>query len=250
MNRKLKNFIRKNLGLPVYKNRVEINAVPIVDRKELLVPIIETLKLKINKDPHTPLRKSSFPAMTDHKLRKTVYDKLVEASEKLPEGYTLFVFESFRPYAVQLERFNFKVAKLREKFPHLPQTEIERRARMGVADPRSGAPHQTGGAVDVTILDTRNIPRPASPFGQALNMGTDWAEFNKRTPTKNWPYLLFARTVLASFTIMRNRDMLVRAMTSAGFVNYPGEWWHYSYGDRAWACYSGKSEAMYGSVEE
>ncbi len=240
-SRNFKNFIRKNLGLPVYKTREEINAVPIVENGELLVPITETRKLKINKDPHTPLRKSSFPAMTDHKLRGAVYDKLVKASEKLPEGYTLFVFESFRPYAVQLERFNFKVAKLREQFPHLAQTEIERRARMGVADPRSGAPHQTGGAVDVTILDGKGVP---------LNMGTDWAEFNKRTPTKNWPYLLFARKVLASFAIMHNRDMLVRAMTSVGFVNYPGEWWHYSYGDRAWACYSGKSEAIYGSVEE
>ena len=24
-------------------------------------------------------------------------------------------------------------------------------------------------------------------------------------------------------------------MTSAGFVNFPAEWWHWSYGDREWA---------------
>jgi D-alanyl-D-alanine dipeptidase len=29
-------------------------------------------------------------------------------------------------------------------------------------------------------------------------------------------------------------------MCGAGFVNYPPEWWHWSYGDKYWAFISGR----------
>ena len=38
-----------------------------------------------------------------------------------------------------------------------------------------------------------------------------------------------------------------RAMHGAGFVNYPHEWWHWSYGDRFWGCMTGRA-AIYDSV--
>jgi D-alanyl-D-alanine dipeptidase len=37
-------------------------------------------------------------------------------------------------------------------------------------------------------------------------------------------------------------------MTGAGFVNYPYEWWHYSYGDRYWAFVKGTRPAIYGGL--
>jgi D-alanyl-D-alanine dipeptidase len=39
------------------------------------------------------------------------------------------------------------------------------------------------------------------------------------------------------------------ALTKVGFVNYPGEYWHWSYGDRYWAYHVGAKEAIYGTVE-
>ena len=40
-------------------------------------------------------------------------------------------------------------------------------------------------------------------------------------------------------------------MKSQDFVQYPGQWWHYSYGDRYWAAYKGKRlGAFYGSAEK
>ena len=33
-----------------------------------------------------------------------------------------------------------------------------------------------------------------------------------------------------------------------GLVNYPTEWWHWSYGDRYWALISGADAALYGPV--
>ncbi|MER7188457.1 M15 family metallopeptidase, partial [Streptomyces hyaluromycini] len=43
-----------------------------------------------------------------------------------------------------------------------------------------------------------------------------------------------------------NRVLMGRALTTAGFVNYPTEWWHWSYGDRYWALLSGAPAARYG----
>lgn len=31
-----------------------------------------------------------------------------------------------------------------------------------------------------------------------------------------------------------NREILVTVLTAAGLVNYPAEWWHWSYSDRYW----------------
>ena len=45
-----------------------------------------------------------------------------------------------------------------------------------------------------------------------------------------------------------NCELLARALRGAGLVNYPTEWWHWSYGDRYWALVSGAPAAMYGPV--
>ena len=47
----------------------------------------------------------------------------------------------------------------------------------------------------------------------------------------------------------RNRRILVDAMQRAGFVNYPAEWWHFSYGDKMWAAYINRKSALYDIVK-
>lgn len=47
---------------------------------------------------------------------------------------------------------------------------------------------------------------------------------------------------------LRNRQLLVDVMTSAGFVNYGHDWWHYSYGDRYWAYATGSDTAIYSGL--
>jgi zinc D-Ala-D-Ala dipeptidase len=46
----------------------------------------------------------------------------------------------------------------------------------------------------------------------------------------------------------RERDILATAMNAAGLVNFPAEWWHWSYGDKYWAFQSGHSTALYGPL--
>ncbi|MEV7390563.1 M15 family metallopeptidase, partial [Streptomyces sp. NPDC091215] len=46
-----------------------------------------------------------------------------------------------------------------------------------------------------------------------------------------------------------DRRVLGDALTAAGLVNYPAEWWHWSFGDRCWALATGAGSAMYGPRE-
>lgn len=43
-------------------------------------------------------------------------------------------------------------------------------------------------------------------------------------------------------------ELLARVLRGAGLVNYPTEWWHWSYGDRYWALMTGAPAAVYGPV--
>ena len=72
-------------------------------------------------------------------------------------------------------------------------------------------------------------------------MGTTLTDFGKRVNTNS---------DLISQPQMKNRKILYDAMINAGFVNYPLEWWHYSYGDRMWAAYSKRTECFYDKIVE
>ena len=41
-----------------------------------------------------------------------------------------------------------------------------------------------------------------------------------------------------------NRGLLGGVLTASGLVNYPTEWWHWSYGDRYWALATGAPAAL------
>ena len=38
-------------------------------------------------------------------------------------------------------------------------------------------------------------------------------------------------------------------MNDAEFLSYPGEWWHFSYGDQEWAANKGKEAALFGEAD-
>jgi D-alanyl-D-alanine dipeptidase len=46
----------------------------------------------------------------------------------------------------------------------------------------------------------------------------------------------------------RNRWLLIDLLTGVGLVNYPTEWWHWSYGERYWAHATGAPAAIFGPV--
>ncbi len=161
--------------------------------------------------------------------RETVARKIHEVADSLPSGYALLLLESYRSLESQTQKWNERKTHVKKENPQASEVEIDRLTRLGVAFPSRSGPHQTGGAVDVSLLYE----------GKVVDMGTDWCEFNDLTPTA-------AKNL--SPTYKSTRDILHKAMKQAGFVNYPGEWWHFSYGDRMWTAYSRKKECPYGQI--
>lgn len=143
------------------------------------------------------------------RVRKRVAVMLKNAQRSLPPHFELKVVSGYRNETEQLV--------LRQRFSNTQQVAEE-----------SG--HTTGGAVDVILVYC----------GKEIDCGSSYLEFTAKTPT--WSREL-------SYCQRRNRFILYNAMTQAGFVNYPLEWWHFCYGDRMYAAYRFEKQAFYGKAE-
>lgn len=166
--------------------------------------------------------------------RKTVGQKLSQAQTLLPSGINLLIKECYRPMWVQKGFWDGYVSFLQKKFPEWSDKQVyEECSKLNA--PLDVAPHTTGGAVDLTLVGSN---------GQWLDMGT---EFNASPLETNEATYTQAENI--SDEAKENRKMLVDVMTAVGFVNYPTEWWHWSYGDKYWALSKGQPYAIYGSKE-
>ncbi|MFR8003085.1 MAG: M15 family metallopeptidase [Hydrogeniiclostridium sp.] len=159
-------------------------------------------------------------------VRKKVADLLLQALTLLPEGYSFQIFDTLRPVSVQQALYDAYMAELMRLHPDWDREKLNEEIDQFVALPRIDyrrpAPHTTGGAVDLTLC------RGGAP----LPMGTDFDDFSPRAGTG---YLEKHQELPGDKEAAQNRRILYHCMLAAGFVNYSGEWWHFSYGDRAWA---------------
>jgi zinc D-Ala-D-Ala dipeptidase len=124
-------------------------------------------------------------------------------------------------------------AGLRERRPEVDAAELERLTSRYVA-PVAVAPHVAGAAVDLTLAD---------PDGRELWMGCAL----DATPEESAGACYFDAPGLDA-EARANRALLARVLGGAGLVNYPTEWWHWSFGDRYWAYVTGAAHAAYGPV--
>ena len=166
-------------------------------------------------------------------VRHGLAERLITAAEMLPGGLRLQVVEGYRPVALQHTYFEAYRQQLLARIPTLTSDESHRLASRFVA-PLDVAAHTSGAAVDITLVDLA---------GEGLDMGTPI----DATPEASDGACYFgARGISAA--ARTNRDLLATCLTGAGLVNYPTEWWHWSYGDRYWAFTSGQPTALYGPV--
>lgn len=151
-------------------------------------------------------------------LRQTVLDRLLEAQRALPSNFGLAVWDAWRsPTTIRAlyQHFYGPGSTLPPGFladpdgPHVPA-------------------HSTGGAVDVTL----------TLHGEVLELGTPFDEFTD---------LAAAMAFEDQPGEIRDRRRLLRAtMLQAGFVGFDDEWWHFSFGDQAWADATGARQVLYG----
>lgn len=170
-------------------------------------------------------------------VRKEVYERLCIAKSYLPLGINLRIYDAWRPFKLQQELYDMYANDVIEMFDLHNESEEEKRRIVGqyvsIPDKRMAPVHTTGGAVDVTLVDS---------FGCELDMGTTFDHFGVRSNTA-----YFENT--DDEVVKKNRRILYNAMKKAGFTNLPSEWWHYDYGDRFWAFYT-QNAIMYEGIYE
>ncbi|MFB6814594.1 M15 family metallopeptidase [Streptomyces sp. NPDC056347] len=204
-----------------------VAAVPLDDCAEPLVDIRDTPELLLDG------RLADGPgayALT----RSGVLDRLLRAQRRLPAGTRFLVVEGYRPPGLQRVYFEEYSATLRAAHPEASPARIQELASAYVSPPEV-APHVSGGAIDLTLCTADGTELP---LGTEVNATPQESANACRTAAPN-----------IDATARAHREVMWRALTSAGFVNYPTEWWHWSYGDRYWALLSGQRAARYGPVE-
>ncbi len=213
-------------------------------------PKILSIEIRENEDPFLDLRDQKIisfgpspeiPNNNDYtKMRKEVYDRLVLAQSMLPDGIRLRLYEGHRSLALQEKLYTDRYNKVKEANPSWNQEEIFQETTKLVAPvinldgSLNVPPHSTGGAVDVYLIDER---------GNKLDMGMnadDWVNDLDGILSKTDSKAISEQAI-------HNRKIMSEVLEKAGFVNYPTEYWHWSYGDRYWAYHTGKEYAIYGS---
>ena len=151
------------------------------------------------------LRLDERAAGPDALLRQEVVDRLLAAQRSLPFGLRLLLVEGYRP--------------------------LDTQAATAFGSPVEAAPHSTGGAIDLTLC---------TADGAELDLGT---ALGAGLAAGGTACFTGARHIATS--ARWNRRIMSDALSGAGLVNYPAQWWHWSYGDRYWAVLTQAPHARY-----
>lgn len=168
-------------------------------------PILNDTSLVHLKDYSKDFEYDLKYATSDNFLKAKVYDcpacflrlktvkALIEANKEfVKKGYKIKIFDCYRPLTIQ--------KKMWELVPNPAY----------VADPSKGSIHNRGGAVDITLVDTK---------GKELDMGTPFDFFGIEA-SHNYSDV--------SLKVKQNRALLKNTMLKNGFKSFESEWWHYN----------------------
>ena len=186
-----------------------VAAIPITETGEALLDVREAgLRLDGRKRDET----GAYA-----RLRSGVVERLLVAELRLPPGLALLVIEGHRPAWLQRDYFEEHLADLRGLHPNWSADRLRVEASTYIS-PLGVAPHPCGAAVDLTLsrLD-----------GAELQMGT-----RVNASPKESDNACFMVATNISTEARANRLILADAIAGVGLVNYPTEWWHWSFGDR------------------
>lgn len=196
------------------------NRIPIKDNGEKLVDLRET-------NPEFSFSDYCLPY-----IRESVAEALREATRRLPDQLDLRLYTALRTIEQQAEMYWGNYKRAQEDHPTWPKATVRRMTNRFFAPPDAKAPpgHCTGAAVDVG-LHLRET-------GEGLDL---------RTPIEGWKSAPTAVQGLNPESA-ENRRLLCYLMHSTGLSNCRDEFWHWSYGDSAWAVRIGEPIACYGLI--
>ncbi|HWA31676.1 MAG TPA: M15 family metallopeptidase [Rhizomicrobium sp.] len=178
--------------------------------------------------------------------RVSVADRLANVNAMLkPFGLELFVFDAWRPRAVQAYFHDeWMPAELQRRDPSLTGDALWREVNRYWSAPTTNedapAPHSTGSALDLTL---RWIGGDPLWMGSLFDDASAIAHRDRMETHAN-------AMCFSDEEARANRRLLHWIMDAQGFVGYSEEWWHFSYGDQYWAGISGAPMALYGKAKD
>jgi D-alanyl-D-alanine dipeptidase len=221
------------------------NIALIADPKILAIPVHENNEPMIDLRRQKEIAYGPSPIVTNNndytQIRKTIYDKLKLAQTLLPNGLKFRLYEGYRNLELQQKIFQERYDKLHKANPALTHEQLFIESTKFVSPvinldgSKNIPPHSTGAAVDVYLIDKN---------GNTVDMGI-LLDDTYQDLTGD-----FCKTdsEVISKTAKKYRQIMGKALESAGFVNYPTEYWHWSYGDRYWAYQTRQKYALYNTV--
>ncbi|MGF1600523.1 MAG: M15 family metallopeptidase [Thermosynechococcaceae cyanobacterium] len=219
--------------------------IPIVESGEALLPI--PIDQFAHQTPHAYAALGApYGEASPYFVREQVLQALIKAQQVLQADkphWQIFIFDAYRPVAVQEFMVNtaFQEALAQQNLVKADLTATQKEAlweqvlkiwALPSLDPKTPPPHSTGGAVDVTLYD-RNAQ-------SLIDMGSPIDEMSTRSQPHYFADLaqdsrLNEDERSAAQTAAHHRQILLDAMSAAGFQRHLGEWWHFCLGDQMWA---------------
>lgn len=211
-------------------------------------------------------------------VREGVARRLAAAASMLPPQHMLLVWDAYRSLVVQKALFDYFVEVLEGKGTPHEQAVVDAQKFVSIPseDPTRPPPHNTGGAVDLTIvrfgadawremerLSRVVVMRETSKNwrqiyeaemhrlqlvrekAMPLQMGTVFDGVYPETATRFFEELDQGRFTNIEREVRDNRRLLCNTMAEAGFSNYPEEWWHFDFGNQFDMARTGR-QAIYG----
>jgi predicted amino acid racemase/D-alanyl-D-alanine dipeptidase len=207
------------------------------------IQLLPTISIKEDDSPLISLNESGFNLIFEPSIKKdckfmvreAVFDKIGRISKRLDkEDKTLIIRSVWRSFEHQRLLWKKRVDSLQKKYPKKQIEEIEELVSYFIAPP-SKSMHSTGGAVDALIYDLKNdcVMRFGTNDGLIINLND-----------KCYPYHPYITPEAKN-----NRKLLIGLFEEEDFVVDIKEYWHFDYGNVAWAIEKGKEHAIYGIIE-
>ena len=214
----------------------ELKAIPILECNEPLVNVAESTLLC----GEAPLKAREF---VSHGMwvRTGILERLQLAQSeltKLHPTYHLHISYAYRHPEIQRRYFNNFFLRVKEEHPGWNQDELMEYTHHYMAIPEVGG-HPAGAAVDLLIVERSDSKTTEL---RPIDMGSLIGDLRNLE-------IVPPVALGLSEEQQHNRLLLRHCMVAAGFAPYDFEWWHFSFGDREWACYHQQASAMYGEIE-
>lgn len=151
--------------------------------------------------------------------------------QKIMPVANLRIVYGYRHPLIQEKYFVEMSAKLKKEHTEMTASELDSYTHNFIAVPNV-AGHPTGGAVDLTI--TLN--------GEEIDMGGKIEDFDDIET-------MITNSNKISNEAKKNRFILHDLMVKENFAPFYGEWWHFSYGDKEWACFYNEEKSIYSPID-